>query len=366
MKKNIKKLMALMLATATIVCMSVVPASAANATVQVIVDDALVTFPDAQPFIDHNNRTLIPVRFVTEAMKADVSWIQETQTAVIEKDGTKVEITIGKQDIKVTKNGVTEMVKMDTAAVNRESRTYVPIRFVAEALGAYVDYSNLYHIVEIANTDEVTAEEMKRLRSYPMNQTLDLASRNNPGNAWWLNMDEYKSFTNTSYWFSNSHIFLASREQTLPYEVKNAWAKTKLEVGANALDYARFAVQYAEDYMESTGYSVAGLSFKIPGFWNTGSNDTEFRTNDSLCYQMICPPQAIVSVRGVLEYTVEDERAAEILKVQFEEASPQMGETYSYDIEVQVYVDNLNYFDARVYWLKSDGSAIFVKNDIVK
>ena len=362
-----KKFLTIVLSLACIMGLLCNPASAANATVQVIVDDALVTFPDAQPFIDHNNRTLIPVRFVTEAMKADVSWIQETQTAVIEKDGTKVEITIGKQDIKVTKNGVTEMVKMDTAAVNRESRTYVPIRFVAEALGSYVDYSNLYHIVEIANTDEVTSEEMKRLRSYPMNQTIDLASRNNPGNAWWLNMDEYKSFTNTSYWFSNSHIFLASREQTLPYEVKNQWSKTKLAVGANALDYARFAVQYAEDEMESTGYPSATGKFNIPGVWNNGSSDIEFRTNNSLCYQMICPPQAIVSVRGILEYTVEDERAVEILKVQFEEQNPEIGKTYSYDVELQVSVNNLNFMDAsHVYWLKSDGTAVPVKNDIVK
>ncbi len=82
-----------------------------------------VVFPDAQPFVDENSRTLIPVRFVAETMGAAVSWNQETQTAVIEQNGITVSVPIGSDTITVTENGATRTVTMDTAAIIREERT---------------------------------------------------------------------------------------------------------------------------------------------------------------------------------------------------------------------------------------------------
>ncbi|MEA4893986.1 MAG: copper amine oxidase N-terminal domain-containing protein [Oscillospiraceae bacterium] len=82
-----------------------------------------VVFPDAQPFIDENNRTLIPVRFVAETMGADVSWVQETQTAVIEQNGITIVVPIGSDTISVTKDGSTATVTMDTEAVLLDDRT---------------------------------------------------------------------------------------------------------------------------------------------------------------------------------------------------------------------------------------------------
>ncbi|HBL50187.1 MAG TPA: hypothetical protein DDZ65_08085 [Firmicutes bacterium] len=82
-----------------------------------------VVFPDAQPFVDENSRTLIPVRFVAETMGAAVSWNQETQTAVIEQNGITVSVPIGSDTIMVTENGATHTVTMDTAAIIREERT---------------------------------------------------------------------------------------------------------------------------------------------------------------------------------------------------------------------------------------------------
>lgn len=123
-----------------------------------------VRFPDAQPFVDSNNRTLVPVRFVTEKMGAEVSWDQPTQTATIELNGITVKITIGKDTLTVTKNGSTSTVKMDTVAVNKESRTFVPVRFVAEALGAWVGYSDLFNTAQIY-MDKLTPAEINRLHA---------------------------------------------------------------------------------------------------------------------------------------------------------------------------------------------------------
>ncbi len=163
------KRIALLLALVMLVgCFGSVSAFAASepSGPNVRVNGKLVEFPDAKPFIDENSRTLIPVRFVAENLGAKVSWIGATKTANIEKDGILVEITIGDSDLRVTENGKTTVVKMDTAAVLKENRTFVPIRFVAEALGAYVDYSGTYRMVGIYS-DVLTAEQIASLQALP-------------------------------------------------------------------------------------------------------------------------------------------------------------------------------------------------------
>ncbi len=156
----------------------------------VYVNGNRVLFPDTQPYVDENNRTLIPVRFVTEQLGAAVSWDGPTNTATIEKNGTKVDITIGSRTLKVTKNGRASAVEMDTAAVNKDGRTMVPIRFVVEALGGFVDYVTQYGCLASFNTlradvscrsvviynDVLTATEIQKLRSYPYTYTGNMLS----------------------------------------------------------------------------------------------------------------------------------------------------------------------------------------------
>ena len=168
MKKNLARILCLVLAMTTLLATGAMAASATDATgPDVRVNGELVDFPDGQPYVDANSRTMIPVRFVTEALGAKVSWDGPNQTAVIEKDGTTVKIKIGSTDLTVIKSGKTSTVKMDTAAVVKDGRTYVPIRFVAEALGAEVDYSGTYYTVGIYGGDELTVEQIDKLQAYP-------------------------------------------------------------------------------------------------------------------------------------------------------------------------------------------------------
>lgn len=165
MKKRITRVLSLVLAVATLMATCAMAANAAETYPTVRVNGAVVEYPDAEPYVDENGRTMIPVRFVTEELGADVKWDGKTRTASISKNGIKVDITIGSPDLKVTQNGKTETVKMDTAAVLKDGRTYVPIRYVAEALGAYVDYCDTYKVVGIYN-DVLTAEQITKLQAY--------------------------------------------------------------------------------------------------------------------------------------------------------------------------------------------------------
>ena len=138
MKRKITSILAVVLILATVLATSAMAASPEPA-VTVRVNGMTVDFPDGQPYVDANSRTMIPVRFVSEELGAKVSWDRNAQTAVIEKNGIRLDIPIGSSLLKVTESGKARSVTMDTEAVLKEGRTYVPIRFVAEALGAVVD-----------------------------------------------------------------------------------------------------------------------------------------------------------------------------------------------------------------------------------
>ncbi|MBQ4557076.1 MAG: hypothetical protein IJA60_05470 [Clostridia bacterium] len=91
---------------------------------------------DASPVIK-NSRTMLPVRFVAEAFGATVGWNGATSTATLTgADGSVVSITIGATNALV--NG--KEVPLDSPAYidPASNRTYLPVRAVAEALGATV------------------------------------------------------------------------------------------------------------------------------------------------------------------------------------------------------------------------------------
>ena len=79
---------------------------------------------DAAPVI-MNDRTLVPIRFVTESLGGTVAWNAETKEVTLVIDGKEIKMTIGKT---IEKYGV--------APVIIDNRTFVPVRFVADELGA--------------------------------------------------------------------------------------------------------------------------------------------------------------------------------------------------------------------------------------
>ena len=228
-----KRTLSFVLVIATIftaIFATAISASAAGTAPNVRVNASLVEFPDAQPFIDSNDRTLIPVRFVTEALGATVTWEQSTATAVIEQNGITVRVPIGSDTISITESGKTTTAKTDTAAIIKQDRTYVPIRYVAEALGCFVDYSNAYNVVEIhaCNTKNgnFTAATIKEFRAQPLTTDETRPSNCNytKKKAAGEDVNEFglyglyrETFTDPDYGFANAHehwICTRTREVT--------------------------------------------------------------------------------------------------------------------------------------------------------
>ncbi len=96
-----------------------------------VVNNQIIT-GDAAPFVDSNWRTMVPIRALAEAFDAEVIWDNDARTVTINYDAnTQIVMTVGEETYTV--NGAEQT--MDTEPVIQGERTYVPIRFAAEALG---------------------------------------------------------------------------------------------------------------------------------------------------------------------------------------------------------------------------------------
>lgn len=88
---------------------------------------------DVPAFIE-NDRTLVPMRAIFEALGADVQWDESTATATASKDGREVKITEGSDKAYI--DGAEQL--LDVTAMTRNDRFVVPVRFVSESFNAKV------------------------------------------------------------------------------------------------------------------------------------------------------------------------------------------------------------------------------------
>lgn len=81
-------------------------------------------------------RTIVPIRVIAEALKGVVKWDEKTNTVIIVKDGIELKLKTGSNTVSV--NGVEKQITVPATIVN--GRTFVPIRFISENLGAQVEW----------------------------------------------------------------------------------------------------------------------------------------------------------------------------------------------------------------------------------
>lgn len=111
---------------------------------RVQIHDQLVDFPDAQPFVDDNHRMMVPVRFVTERLGYEVAWEPSRDEHVVTLSGREqtIRLVTGSQVVQVNGTETT----LDTKAVFRDGRVYVPLRFLAETAGMTVKWDDCNYI----------------------------------------------------------------------------------------------------------------------------------------------------------------------------------------------------------------------------
>ncbi len=108
---------------------------------------------DVAPFIK-NGTTYVPVKFVAEALKVDsVTWNSENRSIIIKNSGNTILLFINKNYAYVNN----QYTALNNNTLIKGNRTFVPIRFVSEILGAKVEWDEDTYTVSIStqNTSSV-------------------------------------------------------------------------------------------------------------------------------------------------------------------------------------------------------------------
>lgn len=102
----------------------------------VLVDEQAI-INDVAPVI-RNDRTLVPIRVITEALGGQVAWNEAAKEVTLTVNGKEIKMTIGKV-----------LEKYGVAPVIIGGRTFVPVRFVADELGAVTTWDDATKTVAI-------------------------------------------------------------------------------------------------------------------------------------------------------------------------------------------------------------------------
>jgi len=93
---------------------------------------------EAAPFIDNDNRAMVPLRLIAESLDASVRWENATRTVFIARGGVEVRLPV---DVPLPDGMGTPTIVND--------RTFVPLRYVSEVFGATVRWNELTNAVYV-------------------------------------------------------------------------------------------------------------------------------------------------------------------------------------------------------------------------
>lgn len=147
---------------------------ASNPQIKIVIDEnELKTNTPSQAI---NNRTLVPLREIFEAMGAIVNWDRDTKVITAVKGSDEVNLEIG--NVHASING--HEVKLDTPALAIKGVTLVPVRFIAESFGSQViwdDYDQTVYIttkdkIKVNRDDEYLITEFTNSRHFEFNKSI--------------------------------------------------------------------------------------------------------------------------------------------------------------------------------------------------
>lgn len=108
--------------------------------------DKMLTF-DAAPFIKDGS-TLVPLRFMSEGLGADVNYDNLTQTVTLEFEDKTIQLKAGSKDAVIDGKSYS----LPVAPVILNGSMVVPLRFVSESFGAEVKWTQATQVITVTKT----------------------------------------------------------------------------------------------------------------------------------------------------------------------------------------------------------------------
>lgn len=126
----------------------------------VMINGEYVKFPDAAPELA-NGRTMVPVRPIVEALGGEASY--SGGEVLCKLDGLSLTFTVGSNEVLAEYTGGelpgdAQVFPMDCAPYIKGGRTYVPVRFIGEALGYEVGWDGDYKTAVFTSQDTLAGE----------------------------------------------------------------------------------------------------------------------------------------------------------------------------------------------------------------
>ena len=198
----------------------------ASDVITIKIDDVTLVFTEnyGMPYIDDYNRTQVPVRQVLETYGATVNWNGVDRIVEVTYQSILLEIPIGRSEI--IRNG--ENIPIDTAALIKDGRTYLPIRSVIEALGGLVDWDSEDQAVLLRHQGMVI--EATSSSHYELGLSKgeiiihygepDVVVASNYGFDWWIYRNSYEDYIQLGVYDNILEaIYITKEDEAWPYKV---------------------------------------------------------------------------------------------------------------------------------------------------
>lgn len=264
-KRHLKLMMA------TLFCVVFMTAGVFAGNVDVYICDEKIPYNESSgvPFIDENNRTLVPLRMTMESVGAEVIWDAETKNAVIIKDNITVRCTVGEKCVYI--NDV--RVENDSAAVIKDGRIYLPIRVVLEAFNINVFWDG---DVRLSNVFDVEV----------------------------INYIENTPSKDANYWQVWTEALEDKENGYYGYAIKKMISVSNVFIGTNSSSSnAIFFKNLGECYANSQNYVYASACFKREAFyWSITEGMDEARIDAERRAKLILPYGELYAVTRGEDY----------------------------------------------------------------
>lgn len=169
--KKYKKIMTMIMALTIIFSNSFSMKSEAARAIKLFVNGEDIT-KLTSPIIE-DDRTLVPIRFISEEIGATVTWDNANRTVSVEKDGKSFLLRIGSRLVEHNNGGSYELTDVAPKIIN--DRTFVPLRLVSNALNINInwDEANRYVLVDSNKPSEVDPGFQAEIISHKAGVTID-------------------------------------------------------------------------------------------------------------------------------------------------------------------------------------------------
>ncbi|MFB0843209.1 stalk domain-containing protein [Paenibacillus oleatilyticus] len=108
--------------------------------IKVQVNDKLVQFPDAQPFVDENHKLQVPARVVADKLGYQLNWEPAGSEIKVTIKDNKNSLSLQTGNKSVTVNGQREQI--ESAAEIVDGRVYVPVRLISDSFDIQTQWDN--------------------------------------------------------------------------------------------------------------------------------------------------------------------------------------------------------------------------------